>query len=211
MPLKLQSSGGGSVTLDVPSTASTFTATVPANTGTLVTTGSTAAVTPAMLTQPLTLATAQNCANQTGIDFTGIPSWVRRITVMFSGVSFNATANPILRIGDSGGIETTGYASISGFTGSTASAGALASTTSFNFNQNWVSETAFHGAVVLSLLNASTNTWVASGTLYTASNLDYSLVIAGSKSLSATLDRVQFTSTGGTTFDAGSINIMYEG
>lgn len=49
MPLKLNSSGGGSVTLDVPSTAGTFTATVPANTGTLVTTGSTAAVTPAML------------------------------------------------------------------------------------------------------------------------------------------------------------------
>ena len=49
MPLKLNSSGGGSVTLDVPSTASTFTATVPANTGTLVTTGSTAAVTQGML------------------------------------------------------------------------------------------------------------------------------------------------------------------
>jgi len=49
MPLKLNSSGGGSVTLDVPSTASTFTATVPANTGTIVTTGSTAAVTQGML------------------------------------------------------------------------------------------------------------------------------------------------------------------
>ena len=49
MPVRLQSSGGGSVTLDVPSTASTFTATVPANTGTLVTTGSTAAVTQGML------------------------------------------------------------------------------------------------------------------------------------------------------------------
>lgn len=49
MPLKLNSSGGGSVTLDVPSTASDFTATVPANTGTLVTTGSTAAVTQGML------------------------------------------------------------------------------------------------------------------------------------------------------------------
>ena len=49
MPVRLNSTGGGSVTLDVPSTASTFTATVPANTGTLVTTGSTAAVTQGML------------------------------------------------------------------------------------------------------------------------------------------------------------------
>jgi hypothetical protein len=49
MPVKLNSSGGGSVTLDVPSTASDFTATIPANTGTVVTTGSTAAVTQGML------------------------------------------------------------------------------------------------------------------------------------------------------------------
>lgn len=49
MPVRLNSSGGGSVTLDVPSTAGTFTATVPANTGTLVTTGSTAVVSQGML------------------------------------------------------------------------------------------------------------------------------------------------------------------
>ena len=49
MPVRLNSSGGGSVTLDVPSTASTFTATIPANTGTVVTTGSTGVVTQAML------------------------------------------------------------------------------------------------------------------------------------------------------------------
>ena len=49
MPLKLNSSGGGSVTLDVPSTASNFTATIPANTGTVVTTGSTGVVTQTML------------------------------------------------------------------------------------------------------------------------------------------------------------------
>jgi hypothetical protein len=49
MPVKLNSSGGGSVTLTTPSTASDFTATFPANTGNVVTTGSNAAVTPAML------------------------------------------------------------------------------------------------------------------------------------------------------------------
>lgn len=49
MPVKLNSAGGGSVTLTVPSTASDFTATIPANTGTVVTTGSTASVTQGML------------------------------------------------------------------------------------------------------------------------------------------------------------------
>lgn len=36
MPLKFQSTGGGTVTLDVPSTSSTVTLTIPANTGNLV-------------------------------------------------------------------------------------------------------------------------------------------------------------------------------
>lgn len=49
MPLKLNSTGGGSVTLDTPSTASAFTLTVPAITGTAVVTGSTATVSQAML------------------------------------------------------------------------------------------------------------------------------------------------------------------
>lgn len=49
MPVKLNSTGGGSVTLTTPSTASDFTATFPANTGNVVTTGSSAVVTPAML------------------------------------------------------------------------------------------------------------------------------------------------------------------
>lgn len=49
MPLRLNSSGGGSVTLDTPSTASTFTLTVPAITGTAVVTGSTGTVTQGML------------------------------------------------------------------------------------------------------------------------------------------------------------------
>jgi len=49
MPVKLSSTGGGSVTLTTPSTASDFTVTFPANTGNVVTTGSSAVVTQAML------------------------------------------------------------------------------------------------------------------------------------------------------------------
>lgn len=40
MPVTLNSSGGGSVTITTPSTASTFTATLPAATGTLLTSAS---------------------------------------------------------------------------------------------------------------------------------------------------------------------------
>lgn len=49
MPLKLNSTGGGSVTVDVPNTASTFTATLPARTGTVITSADSATVTQSML------------------------------------------------------------------------------------------------------------------------------------------------------------------
>ena len=49
MPVKLNSTGGGSVTLTTPSTASDFTATFPAATGNVVTTGSSAVVSQTML------------------------------------------------------------------------------------------------------------------------------------------------------------------
>ena len=75
MPLNLASTGGGSVTLTVPSTASTFTATVPAVTGTLLISGQASAI---------TSATAVASTSGTSIDYTGIPSWVKRITVMFN-------------------------------------------------------------------------------------------------------------------------------
>jgi len=48
-------------------------------------------------------------ASGTSIDFTGIPSWVKRITVMFDGVSVSGTSRVMVQLGDSGGVETTGY------------------------------------------------------------------------------------------------------
>ena len=66
-------------------------------------------ITPAKLSQPLTLATAVNSTSGTSIDFTGIPNWVDKITIMLSNVSTNGTSQPMFQIGDSGGIETTGY------------------------------------------------------------------------------------------------------
>lgn len=65
-------------------------------------------VSPAKLTQPLTLGTAQNTTSGTSIDFTGIPSWAKRITVMLSGVSTNGSSNYLLRIG-SGSFSASGY------------------------------------------------------------------------------------------------------
>lgn len=153
-------------------------------------------------------ATAQASTSGTSIDFTGIPSGVKQITVMFAGVSTSGTSNPLIQIGDSGGIESSGY--LSGGT-NLANAGAIA-ISAYTAGFGILSASAasvLHGSIILSLLDSVNNTWVASGSLYT-SNTPVSFLVAGSKSTSAVLDRVRITTAGGSdTFDAGSINISY--
>lgn len=210
MSVVLQSSGGGSVTLSEPSTASNFTATFPAVTGTVVTTGDTATVTPTMLSQKLTLATAQNSTSGTSIDFTGIPSWAKRITVMFNGVSTNGTSIIQVRLGTASGFETTGYFSAAGFG---ASGGTTTSTSTSGLIIDCVNtaqaSSARYGSMIISLVTS--NTWVEQNVLYpTTAGLQN--CGAGQKSLAGTLTQVRITTVNGTdTFNAGSINIMYEG
>ena len=146
----------------------------------------------------------------TSIDFTGIPSWVKKITVMFSGVSTNGSSLKILQIGDSGGVEITGYAS--GAANGTTLNTYATSTSSFVLsvvNNSTAGET-MSGAVTLA--NVAGNTWVIQGSVVMPTVYGVGNFIAGVKTLSATLDRVRITTVNGTdTFDDGAINILYEG
>lgn len=206
MPVRIVSAGGGGVTLSAASTGSEFTATLPANTGTVVTTASSAAVTPAMLTQPLTRMTAQASTSGTAIDFTGIPSWVRRLTVMFDGVSTNGTSIHLIQLGTSAGIVSTGYSGTSGNRG-----GEATSTAGF---QPWWSggpSAAWLWSGSMIITNVTGNVW----NQITSMNAPAGPTIgfgSGVVSLAGTLDRVRITTVNGTDlFDAGSINILYEG
>lgn len=158
------------------------------------------------------LGTAQATTSGTSKDFNDIPSWVRKITVAFSGVSTNAagSAVPLVQLGDSGGIENTGYST--GVCVATAgnNTGATSSTAGFPLVTSVVTATTFSGILTLVLVDPSTNTWVGSlASASTASAGGY--VGGGSKSLSATLDRIRLTTSNGTdAFDAGTVNIMYE-
>jgi hypothetical protein len=150
--------------------------------------------------------TAVASTSGTSIDFTGIPSWAKRITVMFDGVSTNGTSNVCIQIGDSGGIENTGYVG-----SHTALAASTVSTVSTTANITVYSQASaaglFSGVATINLLNG--NTWAVSGT--TGSAVPRGTNFAGSKTLSNTLDRVRITSTNGTdVFDAGTINIFWE-
>lgn len=171
-------------------------------------TNNTKIVTPAGLRAGLLVSGTSVNATGTSVDITGIPTWAKRIKVMVSGLSGNGTANLTFQLGDSGGIEATGYlGSVSSTTGANTSSVTLS--TGFTLNPSGAGVT-YHGAITFELLDASTFNWVATGVFGrtdTASNQ----VISGSKALSAALDRVRVTwSNGSDTFDAGVINYTYE-
>jgi hypothetical protein len=164
--------------------------------------------TPVMGASVITSGTAVASTSGTSIDFTSIPSWVKRITVMFDAVSLNGSSNLRFQLGDSGGVETTGYVSVFSYNG--ASNNGSTSSTGFDNTGAGSASLAVSGQIVISLLSASTNTWTVMG-LYGAAGSAFTLLTTGSKSLSGTLDRIRITTVNGTdTFDAGSINILYE-
>lgn len=194
----LTQSGTGTITVIPPATNTNRTLTLPDETGTVVTTAS---------LNPLTSGTAVASTSGTAIDFTGIPSWVKRITVMFDAVSTSGTSELLVKIGTSSGIQSTGYAGNATYVGG----GSLSinMSTGFTIRSDAAAETQ-HGLVTLGLINATTGVWCMSGVLG-HSNEAYTVLSGGSKTLSGVLDRVQITSINGTdTFDAGLINIMYE-
>lgn len=149
-------------------------------------------------------STAVASTSGTSIDFTGIPSWVRRITVMFAGVSTSGSSLVIAQIG-SGSFTTSGYL------GSTAiSATPTALTTGMGTGGFNAAAEVRNGKLEISLLNPSTNTWVGSAVM-AGSNTAVLGYAGSSVSLAGALDRVRITTVNGTdTFDAGSINILYE-
>jgi len=166
-----------------------------------------AAVTPAKLSQPLTLATAQNTTSGTSIDFTGIPSWVRRITVMLNGVSTNGTSLLLVRLGTSAGVATSNYSSSSAniFPGSFSTTGSV----SGFVIDGAASQHTRRGHIIIT--DFGNNNWVASHTI-SSTDSNASHYGGGSVSISGALDRIRLTTVNGTdAFDAGSVNIMYEG
>ena len=146
----------------------------------------------------------------TSVDYTSIPSWVKRITVMLNGVSTSGTSAIQIQTG-AGSITATGYNSISGFytnANQTAVAVSTATTGFVEAVSGAITAAATRtGAIVIQ--NLTSNTWVASGVYGNAGNT-VMMSLTGSIALSGTLDRVRITTTGADTFDAGSINILYE-
>jgi len=167
----------------------------------------TGAVMSSMASSILTSGTAQASTSGTSIDFTGIPSWVKRITVMFNGVSTNGTSVVQVQVGSTS-FNTSGYLSSCGAIN--GGAGQAGSTTGIAVTGGLPAANNFSGMVVLCLF--SSNQWVASGNSQYSTAAGAIYMSAGyTPALSGTLDSVRITTVNGTdTFDAGSINILYE-
>jgi hypothetical protein len=193
MSLVLTGSTSGSCTLQEQAVAGTTTLTLPTITGPI---------------SVLVSGTAVASTSGTSIDFTSIPAGVRRITVMLNGVSTSGTSSLRFQIGDSGGVETTGYASNALTTSTSAAANTANSTAGFDGGSVGSSSNLYSGAIVLSTL--SSNIWVCQGSISNTGDSRF-MSISGAKTLSDTLTQVRITTVNGTdTFDAGSINILYE-
>ena len=192
--LVLNGNTSGSVTISSPAVSGTTTLTLPTSSGTITVAG---------VNSNIVSGTAQATTSGTSKDFTDIPSWVKRITVMFAGVSTSGTSNYQIQVG-SGSVVTSGYL------GSSVDGPTLTGT---SFTTGFGLRTAGAGVVVhgtVSISNVSSNNWVASGIL-TRSDTAVFISTAGSISIGGALDRVRITTVNGTdTFDAGSINILYE-
>ena len=216
-------SGTGTLTVAAPNTNTDRTITLPDVTTTLVGTDATQTLTNKTLTSPtitgatitgstmtggtITSATAVASTSGSTIDFTGIPSWAKRITVMFAGISTSGTSTKIVQIG-SGSFTTSGYSGGGALLTNTALSGASA-TTGFPLGNTGAAADILSGNMLIQ--NITGNTWVASFS-GGGSNVNFAFVGGGSLALGGILDRVRITTANGTdTFDAGTINIMYEG
>jgi hypothetical protein len=184
----------GTVSLAAPAVAGTNTITLPAGTGTMAVQGA---------STNIAIGNAQPSTSGTSVPFTGLPSWVKRITCSFFGVSTTGTANIFAQLGT--GVTPT-YTT-SGYAGGLLAIGGVGSnfSSSFLLFNGPTAATLMTGTIVFTQPN--TNIWSMTSMIAENSGSSFR-VAAGYVTLSATLTAIQFATTDA--FDAGSISIMYE-
>ena len=203
--LKGNSDGSGAIQIGGSDAISISTGLNTTFAGTITATGAVAGTTGTLY--PIVSGTAVS-ATGTSVDFTGIPSWAKRITVMFSGVSTNGTSGILVQSG-SGSVETSAYTSINSLTQNAVSPTVTAVTTGFSFTQGQAAADTLFGVLTMSLLGS--NIWTYTSSVNRSGATIQQQNGTGAKTFSGTIDRIRITTVNGTdTFDAGTINILYE-
>jgi len=208
--LKNPSSGSNNLVLAVDGTVGITTLKHPSSATNNLTLNSDGTVGVTTISGVIQRGTAVASTSGTSIDFTSIPSWVKRITVMFNGVSLSGSAAIAVQIG-SGSFTTSGYISNSSYVShqTTNTTSGTSYTSGFAVVASNASSVSY-GSMIIQLLTG--NTYVSTHVTSTgAAGLGACVFGSGSVALTGVLDRVRITSSGVDTFDAGTINILYEG
>lgn len=170
---------------------------------------STRLATTAYVDGKMVLGTVVN-ATGTAVDFTGIPSWAKKIRIIVNGVSTSGTSHLLCQLGTDSGVENTGYFNLSSVVNATVanSTGGITSSAGFIL-YTFANTDVKSGTIELSKID--TNKWVESHSVAIGVS-NWTNSGSGNKTTTNILDRIRITTVNGTdTFDAGSINIMYEG
>jgi hypothetical protein len=147
-------------------------------------------------------------ASGTSVDFGSLPSWVKRVTLSIYGVSTSGTSPLIVQLGDSGGIETTGYLGASSAAGTTVATTTHTTGALIVFGAGDTAAAVRYGTISFVRMTGASPVWAYQGNFGAGA---VTSIVGGAKSLSGILTTIRLTTVNGTdTFDAGTVNIAYE-
>lgn len=146
----------------------------------------------------------------TTVDFTGIPSDVKVIHVLFNEIVTSNYGWHVIQLGDSGGFETTGYVSAVDYPGSGNSFYANVSADNNGLKLMYNANYAFSGFATIMKMSSNQTQWVMWSRCHCANtSYSYSCYSAVEKTLSGALTQLRITSVDSRTFSSGDINILY--
>jgi len=154
-----------------------------------------------------TVGSVQASTSGTDVTFSSIPAGISQIEIIFDNVSLSGGDLMLIQLGDSGGLENTGYTSVTTSHG-TSSNTQTAKTDGIYIDVAAVSDYNRTGSIFITNVNG--NVWVASGSTY--SNTGATIqnnTTAARKELSAVLTQIAVLADGSNTFNGGQVNIRY--
>jgi hypothetical protein len=179
---------------------SAMTAVAPSTSGNVLTSNGTT-WTSATPQQPLTLTSSQATTSGNTVTITGIPSTAKRITFLLNGVSTNGSAVPVVRVGNSSGLISSGYVGVNGYG---FGSGTVQNSSGFSISDNYSASSQLYGTITISKFDSSN--WSMTGNIAVGTNK----LTTGSSfvSVSGSLDRVAIVTSN--TFNGGAIAVIYE-
>lgn len=159
-------------------------------------------------TGPLTEMGSQTSAGTNNV-FSSIPSWAKKITVVFDAISLSGSANLLLQLGTSAAIESSSYASNCATVQSSAT---VITTDTFGIVTR-LAGTSNYASGIIDLIKIYGNFWIAKGAVRHFGASDFVSTVTGQKNLSGAIGQLRLISSNGTdTFkSSGAFNVFYEG